>query len=121
MALRDTGGMGGILSRALLESAVNRPRAGWGNYACFPTIYRKAAALAEALIHDHPFVDGNKRTALLAAEALLYLNARYFDATSAERIDMVLSVAKHTRSLLEFASWLEENSFSLVPEDAAEA
>jgi death on curing protein len=60
------GGRSGIRSIDLLYSALGRPYSGY-----YRSIYRKAAALAESLAQNHAFIDGNKRTALLAVDLLI--------------------------------------------------
>ncbi|MFI1437641.1 type II toxin-antitoxin system death-on-curing family toxin [Streptomyces fructofermentans] len=58
----------------LLASAVHRPRARMFGTAAYPGLYEQAAALLHALATNHPLVDGNKRTAWLAAVTLLAVN-----------------------------------------------
>lgn len=60
------GGLGGILNADGLLSAIGRPYNGH-----YRRIWSKAAALTESLVRNHPFVDGNKRTALIVAGAFL--------------------------------------------------
>lgn len=60
------GGSHGLRDRGLLESAVMRPRAGY-----YRNIIEEAAALIESLALNHPFVDGNKRTAFFTADVIL--------------------------------------------------
>jgi death-on-curing protein len=50
----------------LLESAVLRPQTAIGELDAYPSVHEKAAALMHSLIRNHPFVDGNKRTAVVA-------------------------------------------------------
>jgi len=72
LALHDevisrTGGSHGFLNEHLLDAALQRPLTAFGGVELFPTLYLKAAALAHSIATTHPFVDGNKRTAYLAA------------------------------------------------------
>jgi death-on-curing protein len=57
------GGAGGIRDWGLLDSAVQRPRGAFGGENLYPDLFAKAAALGHSLVLNHPFVDGNKRTA----------------------------------------------------------
>jgi death-on-curing protein len=59
-----TGGAHGIRDLGLLQSAVSRPKATFGGKDLYPDIFHKAAALMESLVKNHPFIDGNKRTAI---------------------------------------------------------
>lgn len=63
------GGGGGVRDRGLLESALYRPQTGY--YADLPAM---AAALFESLLHNHAFIDGNKRVAFFATDVFLRLN-----------------------------------------------
>ena len=63
------GGSQGVRDRSALESALSRPRSGY-----YRDIVEEAAALLESLWQNHPFVDGNKRTAVTVAAAFLRVN-----------------------------------------------
>ncbi|MER6161358.1 type II toxin-antitoxin system death-on-curing family toxin [Streptomyces sp. NPDC001868] len=78
----------------LLESAVHRPRARMFGTAAYTDLYDQAAALLHALATNHPFVDGNKRTAWLAAATFLAVNGVDLAAVDQERAyDLVIDVA----------------------------
>ena len=64
----------GVLNESMLDSVVKRPFVGFGGYSPYTTIFEQAACLLEGIIRYHPFVDGNKRTALLATENFLRRN-----------------------------------------------
>lgn len=67
VGLEYDGGSAGVRDRGALESAVMRPRATFGGAPLYPTLAAMAAALLEGIARNHPFLDGNKRAALLAA------------------------------------------------------
>ncbi|QFQ97738.1 type II toxin-antitoxin system death-on-curing family toxin [Streptomyces phaeolivaceus] len=78
----------------LLESAVHRPRARMFGTAACTDLYEQAAALLHALATNHPLVDGNKRTAWLAAATFLAVNGVDLAAVDQERAyDLVIAVA----------------------------
>lgn len=78
----------------LLESAVHRPRARMFGTAAYTDLYDQAAALLHALATNHPLVDGNKRTAWLAAVTFLAVNGVDLAAVDQERAyDLVIDVA----------------------------
>lgn len=78
----------------LLESAVHRPRARMFGTAAYTDLYDQAAALLHALATNHPLVDGNKRTAWLAAATFLAVNGVDLAAVDQERAyDLVIDVA----------------------------
>jgi death on curing protein len=70
-SLKFYGGASGVRDMGLLESAIARPFQTFGGADLYPDIFEKAAAPGESLIINHPFVDGNKRTGMLAMATLL--------------------------------------------------
>lgn len=66
--IEETGGIPGILNPGGLESALARPFTAFSGKALFPELADKVAAMIHSLIAFHPFADGNKRTALVAAD-----------------------------------------------------
>ena len=72
----EVGPSGGVRDTCMLESAIARPAHTAFGRDVHPTIAQKAAALLESLVMNHPFVDGNKRTGVLAAFVFLELNGR---------------------------------------------
>lgn len=73
VVVRQAGGAVGVRDKGALEGAVARPFTAYGGKELFPTPFAKAAALMQTVIQLHPFVDGNKRTGLLAGATLLHL------------------------------------------------
>ena len=92
MLARHGGGMPGVFSIGLLESAVAMPHAAFGGQYCHDTIEAMAAAYLFHLCKNHPFFDGNRRTALSAALAFLYSNKMTLEATDKELEDLCLKV-----------------------------
>lgn len=70
--IEQTGGSLGVGDPGLLEAAIARPFQTFGGDDLYPTVWEKAGALLESVCNNHPFVDGNKRTALVAAAYLLH-------------------------------------------------
>src|SRR3990167_5161222 len=85
-----TGGSQGVRDWDLLASALGRPQATFGGEDLYPDIFLKAAALVQSLSSNHPFVDGNKRTALATLEYFLYLNGKEMKATQREKVDFTI-------------------------------
>ena len=101
------GGSSGLRDSDLLESALNRPRNKWGyEQAKFPEL---AAAYGYGLARNHPFVDGNKRTALLAIYTFLGLNKIDFVVPEAEAAAMILSLAAGEISEEGLARWIRDS------------
>lgn len=102
--LVEHGGSAGIRDQNLLESAMSRPR----NLAAYgePHAAQLAASYAFGIARNHPFVDGNKRTAVVVSEAFLALNGYVLDATNAEVAVVFLALAAGELSEDELADWL---------------
>jgi death on curing protein len=104
----EHGGLSGIRDLNLLESALARPQnlEAYGN----PDIADLAAAHAVGLARNHPFLDGNKRTAWVVAETFLLKNGYELKADDRESLPIMLSVAEGSMSELEFAEWLRAHT-----------
>jgi death-on-curing family protein len=85
----------GVQSESLLASAVFRPMTALGGTLKYPTIETSAAALLHSLIQDHPFLNGNKRTALVSTLVFLDENGFFPDFDEDEIFKLVLHVAQH--------------------------
>ena len=103
------GGSAGIHHLGALESALAQPRMTFGGEELYPTILEKAAALGFALIKNHPFVDGNKRTGHAAMETFLVLNGFEIDAPVDAQEKVILQVASGELERGEFTEWLRSH------------
>ena len=103
-------GLAGIRDLALVESAVWRPRATFGKKDLYPTLFDKAAALLQSLLKNHPFLDGNKRTAITSAGIFLKLNGHKLTNTHEEEVEFTVRVYNERLTLKEITSWLKKNS-----------
>jgi death on curing protein len=105
----EHGGSGGVRDEGLLESALARPQQlhAYGDPA--PELADLAAALAFGLARNHPFVDGNKRTAHVAYRTFLALNGVELVATDEEKYAAMLALAEGKLSEQDFAQWLREH------------
>ncbi len=104
--LAEHGGGEGIRDAGMLESALARPLQVYTYGDPPPDLADLAASLTVALAKNHPFVDGNKRTAAVACEVFLVLNGANLDATDEDLYAMYYGLAAGTVSESEFASWL---------------
>lgn len=102
--LAEHGGGEGVRDEGLLESAMARPR----NLAAYgdPDAAALAAAYAYGIARNHPFVDGNKRTAAVVSETFLVLNGFGLTASDAELVVTFLALAAGELSEEELADWL---------------
>ena len=106
--LAEHGGPGGVRDEGLLQSALARPRqlANYGN----PDLAELASSLAYGLARNHPFVDGNKRTAFVAMELMLWLNQQELTADDASCVLTILALASGELSEEALAQWIRANS-----------
>lgn len=110
--LQRYGGAPGLRDRNLLESALAMPRASAGGQYVHPDLAHMAAAYLFHIIRNHPFVDGNKRVALVAAMVFLMLNGEKVEVEQETLYAVTMSAAKGTLSkdtLAEyFRTWLKK-------------
>ena len=107
--LAASGGSSGLRDRGLLESALDRPK-NLSAYRPDAGIFDMAAALCSGLCRNHAFVDGNKRSALVAVHGFLSLNGWIFDPAQAEEVETMVGVAIGEITEERLAQWLEANS-----------
>lgn len=105
--LAEHGGASGVRDEGLLESALARPlnRAGYGD----PDIAELAAVYALGIIKNHPFSDGNKRTAYVALELFIRLNGLRFPVSDADAVIMTLRLAAGDIAEAEFITRVRSN------------
>ena len=108
--LAEHGGATGIRDQNLFESALARPQ----NLAAYgtPDAAALAASYAFGLAKNHPFVDGNKRTALVALESFLVLNGFELTADDAQCVLAILSLASGAMSEAALADWVRAHSIA---------
>ncbi len=109
--IATTGGEHGVRDVGLLASAVARPQATFDKTDLYPDLFQKAAALMASLAQNHPFVDGNKRTAIAAAALFLRQNGFRLETTNDELERFTLSVTNERISIAQIAAWLQAFSF----------
>lgn len=109
-SVRDFGGAADLRDRDLLLSAIARPYQTFDGKDLYATPYEKAAALGESLIINHPFLDGNKRTAFLAMLALLYEHKIEFCGDDSETYNFVIAMSAGEKDFDLIVDWLIRNS-----------
>ena len=105
--LREFGGPPGIRDRGMLESALDRPRNKWAYGET--DLAALAASYAFGIARNHPFVDGNKRAALLSVVTFLGLNAIDFLADNAEAVLIIQDLAAGEIDEDGLARWIRDN------------
>ena len=111
LLLAEHGGATGLRDEELIESAMAEPLNHFQNGET--DIYQLAASYAFALTRNHPFVDGNKRTAFAAAGVFLELNGYQLKATEPDAVHAVLALSKGELDSQEFGNWLRISSVEL--------
>src|SRR5271168_4185745 len=110
LELTASGGSAGIRDQGLLESALARPK----NLLVYseqpPTWWARAASYAFGISSNHPFVDGNKRAALLVSFAFLETNGIAVIASQEDAYRMIFGLAAGEISEPELADWFERNT-----------
>jgi len=105
--IQEHGGLHGIRDEKLLISALNAPKNTF--------LYEKvnlitlAAKYLYSLSSNHPFVDGNKRTAYICMRLFLKLNGKDFKATEEEKIELMINVASQRHKDDEIIDWLKQH------------
>ena len=106
----ETGVVHGVRDLGLLQSAVSRPKATFGSEDLYPDICHKAAALMESLIKNHPFIDGNKRTAITSAGIFLQRNGYILETAQRQLEQFTLSVVTGKASFEDAVKWFRKYS-----------
>jgi death-on-curing protein len=105
--IAEHGGGEGIREAGLLDSAMARPQ----NLALYgdPDVSELAASYAFGIARNHPFVDGNKRTAAVVSETFLVLNGHVLTATDAELVITFVALAAGELSEDELTAWFRDH------------
>ncbi len=103
------GGKDGVRDEGLLESALAQPQASFGGDYVHSTVFEMAAAYGFHICKNHPFFDGNKRTALVAIYTFLYVNGYRLQADKKSLYAVMIDLANGKLEKEELASFLEEN------------
>ena len=103
----------GIRDKSLLASAVNAPFQTFMGNDLYPSIYDKAAQLCYGIANNHPFTDGNKRTALHSMYVYLIINGYDITATQKEVEKLIIDVAAGRMHNTELSKWLQANTIKI--------
>lgn len=108
--VRDFGGSIGIRDVGLIDSALHRPLTSSGGQPLYRTPFERAAIPWLALIRNHGFLDGNKRTATAAMARWLLFEGYRLRCGQDELIEMAVAIATKECELERVAEWLETHS-----------
>ena len=107
LELAAHGGSAGVRDAGLLESAMARPKNVWAYAESAPSLAVLAAAYASGISSNHPFIDGNKRTALLVSFAFLDVNGSEVNASQEDAFLTILGLAAGEVSEEQLGEWFE--------------
>ena len=107
------GGSNGVRDLGLVESAVARPKGTFGGEYLYSSIFDKAAALLQSLLKNHPFVDGNKRTALTSAGLFLKKNGYKLVNQHKEKVEFTVRVDNGNLTIEQISGWLKNHSVKI--------
>lgn len=111
--IKRFGGVFGVRDLGLVESALARPKATFGSQYLYESIFDKAAALLQSLLKNHPFMDGNKRTALVSAGLFLKKNGYSLINAHDEEVEFGVRVNNGNLTIEQISKWLKEHSTRL--------
>lgn len=109
MQIAEHGGKDGILSEGALSASLANPKHYFFYTEPKPDLPAIAARYAHSIIANHPFGDGNKRTAAVVCELFLVLNGVELGATDEEAYAMYMKLASSEVDADEFAEWIRAN------------
>jgi len=108
--IKEFGGMPGVADQGMLESATAMPRAGIAGKFLHESLPAMAAAYLFHICKNHPFFDGNKRVAVVAAEVFLNINGMRLNVSNEELKELCLGVAAGATSKSETVAFFEKNA-----------
>ena len=108
--IRRTGGSEGIRDPGLIESALARAAAGYGEFERYPGAIAKAAAIAHGLGSNHGFIDGNKRVGVAVMLLILRKNDVQLSYTQQELIRLGMDIATDRVNPDDIIAWIEAHS-----------
>lgn len=103
------GGANGIRDKGILESAIGRPFQTFDGKDLYPDPVDKAAAIFESIVSNHPFVDGNKRTAYVLLRLILKKNQLDINVDQDVKYDFVIKAAKGELTFDKIREWIRDN------------
>lgn len=107
--IKRYGGSHGVRDLGLLESAIARPQATFGDIELYPNLFIKSAVLIHSLLKNHPFIDGNKRTAVTSCALFFKRNGYQLVASKKEFVDFALNIENNSLSKEIIAQWFQSH------------
>lgn len=106
--IQETGGAHGVYDLSKLLSALVRPQATFEGNDLYGDVFDRAAALMDSLIRNHPFLDGNKRTAITTTALFMRLNGYSLLVQNEEMVRFTIACAQSQIAFEEITAWLQQ-------------
>lgn len=110
VVIDETGGSHGVRDRDTIASLEHLPRQAAFGKELYPTLFLKAAVYIRNIIFSHPFIDGNKRTAMASGDVFLQLNGYRITVPRGGVEAFALEIIARHHDLKAIAEWLKKNS-----------
>jgi len=107
--IEETGGEHGLRDLSMLLSALGRPQATINGKDLNLDIFAKAAALLDSLIRNHPFLDGNKRSAITTTAHFLQMNGYLLNVDGTEIVRFIMACAQSEIQMDQIVAWLKHH------------
>ncbi len=112
-SIRDYGGKSGIRDIEALKSAAERPFQTFAGEELYASPFEKAAALMESILKNHPFIDGNKRTAFASGFHLLLQYNLKINTSNNNAYQLIIDIVISKITYKDLVIWLENNTTEL--------
>jgi death-on-curing protein len=108
--IQHSGGRPGIKDESLLESTLAKPLVNFEGEELYPDIFTKIAVLIYTIINNRPFIEGNKRTAIMAALLIFRANGYSLQATQDQLVDLAREIESGSYKVDHLVNWLRKNA-----------
>lgn len=108
--MQQSGGSPGIKDEGLLESTLAKPLVNFEGEELYPDIFTKIAVLMYAIINNRPFVEGNKRTAVMAVLFILRANGYQMQANQDQLVDLARGIENDRYKVDQLVNWFRKNA-----------
>jgi death-on-curing protein len=106
----EIGGLHGVRDLHRIGSMIDRPQQTFGEKELYPSVFEKTAVIFEIGAMHHPFIDGNKRTALATSARFLFINGYDLNASNKELESFVLDAIEKRYDIKMIADWFEKHT-----------
>lgn len=113
IVIDETGGSHGVKDHGIILSVESLPKQGVFGKELYPTVFHKAAVYARSIISNHPFIDGNKRTAITVASVFLEDNEYRLHAKEGLIKEFALRIIREKLDIGVIAAWFKRHTIKI--------